>query len=314
MNNRNILFFILVFTSTIFTFSQTDKTKRISFSLYAGYGARLPMSDSYYNLWNDVAIGDVEYDTSDGWARHISANWGDYDFSFLRTDVDFLLSKNLSIGLFAFPDKHKKLLTDEGETDNWTGDDSNGLEDHWKLRRKLRIATYNFGPDIKLKVPFNNLELSVSYLYGWSYLLRSAFEFSYHNQLTGTGEKGFLGLIYAQDGNLTKLRYNGSNDFHRLEIGITRLLPEKTPTSLTLKAGYQFLNMDNIKYEVLKYGSETIEEASGFFDIGDYREYQVGDNGDIYIDDEKFTLDLSSFYISLSMGWHSRKNKKELSD
>ena len=107
---RRILILILIFISSISAFSQTNKTKRISYSLYFGLGARVPMSDSYFNLWDDLAIGSVPYELSDGWTKYISANWGDHDFTYLRADFDLLISKNLSIGLFAYPDKHKKVL------------------------------------------------------------------------------------------------------------------------------------------------------------------------------------------------------------
>lgn len=296
-------------TDSIPAFSEPNQIKRVSFNLYFGLGGRVPLSDSYYNLWKDLAIGDANFEASDGLAKYISANWPDYFFSFLRADLDFLISEHLSIGIFAYPDKYKKTISFSDETDNWTGNGSNGLEDHWELSRRLRIATYNFGPNIKFKVPFNNWELNMSYLYGWSYLWRSSFEFSYYNQQTGTGEKGFLGLVFASDGNLTKLRYNGNSDFHRVELGITRYYPEKKGGSVTMKVGYQFLQMDNISYEVLKYGSEDFSEASRYFDTRGSKEYQVGDGGDIYIDNDKFNLDLRSFYISLGIGLHSQRKK-----
>lgn len=297
---RKILILILVFSSTISSFSQTDKTKRISYSLYLGLGARVPMSASYYNLWKDLAIGDVNYQLSDGWAHYISANWADYDFTYLRTDIDFLISKNLSIGIFAFPDKYKKVFTNKGKTDNWTGDGSNGLEDHWELKRKLRITTYNFGSDIKLKVQFNGWELSLSYLYGLSYLWRSSYNYSYQNQETGTGDD-FLGLIFISNGNLTKLRFTGSSDFHRVELDIKRL---KSKESAILKIGYQYLKMNNVKYKVLKYNDVFHNEVTSYFSTAVFDEYNIGDSDYIYIDNNKFNLDLSCFYITLIWGLH----------
>ena len=309
-----ILFsFMLVFSTICFSQSKeklelnskTNKVKRFSFTLSAGLGARVPMSDSYYNLWKDLAIGDAKISVSDyGLKGYISGNWSDYFFTSLRTDFDFLISKNLSIGFSAYPDKYKKTFTEDGETDNWTGDGSNGLEDHWELKRKLRIATYNFGPNIKFRIPFNDRELSLSYLYGLSYLWRSSYELSYYNQLTGSGEKGFLGLRFVSDGNLTKLRYTGSNSFHKIELGITGLESKEGNGSVTLKIGYQFLKMDNIRYKVLKYNKEYYYEATGYFHTGEFKEYQVGDSDNIYIDNNKFNLDLSCFYITLLYSWH----------
>jgi hypothetical protein len=298
-----------IINDSIPAISTTDPVKRFKLNLYLGIGGRIPLSASYYNLWKDLAIGDEKFEASDGWGKAISANWPDYFFSYLRLDFDYLISRNLSIGLFAYPDKYKKTLKFSDKTDNWTGNGSNGLEDHWELNRRLRMATYNFGPDIKLKTPIKNWELSLSYLYGWSYLLRSSYEFSYYNQLTGTGEKGFLGLLYTSDGNLTKLRYEGNSNFHRIELGFTKFLSEKSDGTLTLKIGCQLLKMDNLSYEVLKYDSEVIDEARSYFYIGEYRAYQVGDSGAIYIDNELFNLDLNSFYISLDLSLFGKRNK-----
>jgi hypothetical protein len=296
LKSKNLDYYL---TDTLFPPGQTDKKERLSFNLSFGLGGRVPISDSYYALWKDLAIGDVQYKASDGLPNYFAGNWPDYFFYFIRADLDFLVSRNLSIGLFAYPDKYKKTLTLEDKTNNWIGDGSNGLEDHWKLRRKLRIATYNFGPDIKFKVPFNNWELSISYMYGWSYLLRSSFEFSYFNQETGTGDKGYLGLLYVLDGNITKLRYSGSSNFQRVELGITKIKSEDLSSSVTLKVGYQFYKMDNIRYKVLKFDNDVYYEAIAYFYVDELREYQVGEIDNIYINENRFNLDLGSFYLSL---------------
>ena len=301
---RIIIIFVLFFASTISTFSQTNKIKRFNYKLNVALGARVPLNDSYINLWK-YFVGNEKFSLpDDGLYKQISEDWTDYFFSFLGTDFDFIISENLSIGLFAYPDKYKKTLTKKGQTNNWTGEGSGALESKWELKRKLRIATYNFGPDIKFKILYNDFELSLSYLYGLSYLWRSSYEFSYSNGLTGTGERGFLGLFFVSDGNIAKLRFTGSSDFHRVELGINRFESKGGNGSTTLKIGYQFLKMDNIKYKVLKYNREYYYEAGGYFNTGELAEYQVGDSGDIYIDNNKFNIDLSCFYITLLYSWH----------